>query len=366
MNDRDYMSLALQLAKGTTGQTSPNPMVGAVVVNNGAIVGMGAHLKAGEPHAEVHALRMAGEKAQGATIYVTLEPCSHHGRTPPCTEAILAAGISRVVVAVLDPNPLVGGQGVARLREAGLEVTVGVLEEEALRLNEVFFHYIRTKKPFVTVKTASTLDGKIAAKTGHSRWITGELAREQVHRLRRQYDAILVGVNTVIADDPALTARTGGEETGKQPIRVILDSQLKIPLTARVVTDGKAPTWIYTTERASADKLAVLAGRGVETIVISDSDAVDIESVLESLGQRGISSLLVEGGSTVNGTFLKAKAFQKVISYLSMKLVGGKEASTPFGGEGFELMGDAVLLRDIEVERVSEYDLCITGYPVWK
>ncbi len=361
MRDVDYMSLALQMARGTAGQTSPNPVVGAVVVRDGAIVGLGAHLKAGEPHAEVHALRMAGEKARGATLYVTLEPCSHHGRTPPCAEAIVQAGVSRVVVATLDPNPQVSGRGVGRLREAGVDVTVGVLETEARKLNEIFFHYITTKRPFVTVKTASTLDGKVATETGHSRWVSGAAAREEVHILRHQYDAILVGVNTVITDDPALTVRMEGE--GRHPVRVILDTTLRIPLTARVVNDGVAPTWVYTTERAPLAKQQALAEKGVTVIRLDESDKVDVLSVLQSLGQRGITSLLVEGGAAINGAFLAARAINKVISYVSLKLVGGAGAPTPFGGSGILSMEDAIPLRDIEVERISEQDLRIVGYP---
>ncbi|WP_139492334.1 bifunctional diaminohydroxyphosphoribosylaminopyrimidine deaminase/5-amino-6-(5-phosphoribosylamino)uracil reductase RibD [Brevibacillus dissolubilis] len=362
MRDQDYMAVALQMAQGTLGQTSPNPVVGAVVVRDGAIVGMGAHLQAGEPHAEVHALRMAGDKARGATIYVTLEPCSHYGRTPPCAKGIIEAGISRVVVATLDPNPQVAGRGVSMLQEAGIEVTVGVLEKEAKRLNEIFFHYITTNRPFVTVKTASTLDGKVATETGHSRWISGELAREEVHMLRHQFDGILVGVNTVLADDPSLTARL--ERETRQPVRVILDTTLRIPLHAKVVTDGLAPTLIYTTDRAPADKQEALQQLGVEVVRLSSpSGKVEIDEVLVSLGERRITSLLVEGGSAVNGAFLAAGAIQKVISYISLKLVGGAGAPTPFGGSGIELMGDAILLRDIEVERISDQDLRIVGYP---
>lgn len=365
VDDSTYMALAMQLAKGTRGQTSPNPLVGAVIVREGAVVGMGAHLRAGEPHAEVHALRMAGDKAKGAVLYVTLEPCSHHGRTPPCAEAVLQAGISRVVIAALDPNPLVAGRGAAMLQKAGIEVTIGVLEEEARRLNEVFFHYITTGLPFVTVKTASTLDGKIAAATGDSRWITGEEARQQVHELRRQHDAILVGVNTVIADDPALTARWEGREWEKQPVRIILDSRLRTPLDARVVTDGKAPTWIVTSRLASREKQAAFAARGVQVIELEPAHRLPIREVLQALGQRGITSLLVEGGSAVNGSLLQARAIQKVISYLSLKLAGGAGAPTAFGGTGVALMNDAILLRDLQVERVGERDIRIIGYPVW-
>ncbi|MBO8164585.1 MAG: bifunctional diaminohydroxyphosphoribosylaminopyrimidine deaminase/5-amino-6-(5-phosphoribosylamino)uracil reductase RibD [Brevibacillus sp.] len=361
MRDVDYMSVALQMAQGTAGQTSPNPMVGAVVVRDGAIVGMGAHLRAGEAHAEVHALAMAQEKAKGADLYVTLEPCSHTGRTPPCTEAIIRAGIARVVVAALDPNPKVAGQGIKRLREAGIEVVVGVLESEAKKLNEVFFHYITTGRPFVTVKTAATLDGKVATETGHSRWVSGAEARQEVHLLRHRYDAILVGVGTVIADDPALTVRLP-DGHARHPIRVILDTTLRIPPAAKVLTDGVAPTWIYTTDRAPRDKQEMLAQRGVEVIRLGSS-RVDVTQVLESLGKRGVTSLLVEGGATINGAFLAARAINKVISYISLKLVGGAGAPTPFGGSGIPIMDEAVPLERIEVERVSEQDLRIVGYP---
>lgn len=364
MNDSMYMSMALQLAKGAMGQTSPNPMVGAILVKDESIVGMGAHLKAGEAHAEVHAIRMAGEKAKGATLYVTLEPCSHHGKTPPCVEAILTAGIQRVVVAVLDPNPLVAGNGVRRLTEAGLQVSVGVLEDEARRLNEVFFHYITTGKPFVTVKTASTLDGKIATETGHSRWITGERAREEVHRLRSWHDAILVGVNTIIADDPALTTRIQGQEALKQPIRLILDSTLRIPITSRVITDGKAPTWVITTKRAASEKCDLLREQGVKVIVM-DQEQIEINEILKILGENKITSVLVEGGSAVNGAFLQAQSINKIIQYFSMKIVGGAQAPTSFGGTGLAQMGDAVILDQVEVESVGKQDLRIVGYPVW-
>jgi len=362
--DTRFMALALELARAAQGQTSPNPLVGAVVVRDGQVVGMGAHLKAGEPHAEVHALRMAGEKAQGATLYVTLEPCSHHGKTPPCAEAVVAAGISRVVVAVVDENPLVAGKGIALLRAAGVEVTVGVCAQEAKKLNEVFWHYMKTKRPFVTVKTASTLDGKIATSTGHSRWITGEAARSEVHELRRRHDAILVGVGTVLADDPQLTARASGELYGRQPVRVILDSQLRTPLEARVVRDLAAPTWIVTTPEAPEERRrAFAAADGVTLIALAAPLAVP--DILERLGELGITSLLVEGGAEVNGSFLRAGAIQKVVSYVSLKLAGGHLAPTPFGGTGFATMDEAVPLADLSIERVSEQDVRIIGYPQW-
>lgn len=362
--DSKYMDLALELARSARGQTSPNPMVGAVIVKDGTIVGMGAHLRAGEPHAEVHALRMAGEKALGATAYVTLEPCSHYGKTPPCAGALLAAGVQRVVVATLDPNPLVAGRGVEQLRAAGIEVLVGVREEEAKSLNEVFFHYITTRRPFVTVKTASTLDGKIASTTGHSRWITGAEAREEVHVLRRQHDAILVGIGTILADDPLLTARQNEQAFGRQPVSIVLDSQLRTPLDARVIQSREAETWIVTTDTAPRDKKESLVTKGVKVIEIDAP--IHIENVLATLGERGITSVLVEGGQEVNGSFLQARAIQKIVSHLALKLIGGSEAPTPFGGQGFATMGEAVSLNNVSITPIGKNDVQIIGYPQWE
>ncbi|RXT15521.1 bifunctional diaminohydroxyphosphoribosylaminopyrimidine deaminase/5-amino-6-(5-phosphoribosylamino)uracil reductase RibD [Ammoniphilus sp. CFH 90114] len=363
MNTHDYfMDIALGWARSAKGQTAPNPMVGAVVVKDGEIVGMGAHLKAGEPHAEIHALAMASNKARGATIYVTLEPCSHYGRTPPCAEALIRAGVSRVVVAMLDPNPLVAGRGVQLLEDAGIEVISGIRERESRRLNEVFIKYITTGRPFVTMKTANTLDGKVATEIGSSRWITGEKARIDVHRLRHEYQGILVGVNTVIKDNPVLTTRL--PEGGRNPIRIILDSTLRIPLESNIVQDHQAPTWIYTTRAADERKTSQLKEMGVEVFAVSSGGQVDVLDVLSHLGEQQVSSVLVEGGSEVNGSFLKAKAIDKVITYLAPKLVGGRHAPTSFGGEGILQMNEAIQLRDLEVEIIGE-DIRIEGYPEW-
>ncbi|HZG82176.1 MAG TPA: bifunctional diaminohydroxyphosphoribosylaminopyrimidine deaminase/5-amino-6-(5-phosphoribosylamino)uracil reductase RibD [Brevibacillus sp.] len=362
--DARYMNMAIELARAGFGQTSPNPLVGAVIVKNGTVVGMGAHLRAGEPHAEVHALRMAGNQAKDATLYVTLEPCCHVGKTPPCTVAVIRAGINRVVVAALDPNPQVAGGGVEKLRAAGLEVIVGIEEEKAKQLNEVFFHYIQSKRPFVTLKTASTLDGKIATHTGHSKWITGKDARREVHELRRVHDAILVGSGTVLADDPALTARVDGKVWGKQPVRVILDRRLRTPLTAQVVTDRSAETWIVTSSVSSEQQRQALVENGVSVIAVDGELTVD--KVLEVLGERGITSLLVEGGAEINGAFLQAKAIQKIVSYVSLKLVGGRNAPTIFGGEGIARMEDALDLIHAQIEPIGTQDIRITGYPQWK
>jgi diaminohydroxyphosphoribosylaminopyrimidine deaminase/5-amino-6-(5-phosphoribosylamino)uracil reductase len=363
--DQFFMDIALQLAKSAHGQTQPNPLVGAVIVNGGQIVGMGAHLKPGEPHAEIYALAMAKEKSKGATIYVTLEPCSHFGRTPPCADALVKAELARVVIAATDPNPLVAGSGIKKLRDSGIEVAVGIREKESLELNEVFNKFIQTRKPFVTIKTASTLDGKMATVTGSSRWVTGQEARGHVHWLRHINQAILVGVQTVIEDDPELTTRLP-EGGGRNPIRIILDSTLRIPMEAKVVTDKRAETWIYTTPRQDTEKRLLLEQQGVKVIQLADSEdsQINIHALLTHLGEHHITSLLVEGGSMVNGSFLKAQSIDKVISFIAPKLVGGQSAPTPYGGEGITEMGEAIKLTNIQLEKVGE-DVCIIGYPTW-
>lgn len=358
-----YMEKALSWAASLGGQTEPNPKVGALLVKDHEIVGIGAHLKAGEPHAEIHALKMAGDRARGATLYVTLEPCSHIGRTPPCAEAVIEAGVKKAVIATLDPNPIVAGRGVEMLKEAGIEVKIGVCQQQAVRMNETFNKFITTGKPFVTIKTASTLDGKVATETGSSRWISGPDSRAEVHRMRHEHQAILVGIGTVLQDDPALTVRLPGG--GKNPIRVVLDSTLRIPLHCRLVNDGQAPTWIYTTTEASAEKKEALMARGVSVFTVSDGPKVNIEKMLSHLGERGIASLLVEGGAQINGSFLQAQAVDKIVAFIAPKLVGGASAPTPFGGQGIKLMEDAIRLRDVSYRQVGD-DLRVDGYPIWK
>lgn len=373
MQDAEWMKLALQLAAAALGQTSPNPVVGAVVVRDGELVGMGAHLRAGEPHAEVHALRMAGEKAAGAVLYVTLEPCNHHGKTPPCTEQIIAAGIRKVVVGCRDPHPLVQGSGIARLRSAGLEVVVGVCEEEARRLNRFFFKWAETGRPFVTVKTAATLDGKLAAYTGDSRWVTGEAARRQVHRMRREHDAVMVGINTVLQDDPQLTVRLG--QGNKQPLRVVVDSQLRLPLDCRLVRDGEAPTLIFTTAGSPEEKRARLQELGVEVAVVPAAPSpdgksgepamrVDLAAAMRELGKRGVTSVLAEGGGTLNFALLERRLVDQVVAFIAPKLIGGRQAPTPFDGTGWPEMAAAVRLVDVRMEQVGE-DYCLIGTPVY-
>ncbi|ADU94679.1 bifunctional diaminohydroxyphosphoribosylaminopyrimidine deaminase/5-amino-6-(5-phosphoribosylamino)uracil reductase RibD [Geobacillus sp. Y412MC52] len=357
-NDEHYMRLALDVAKAGVGQTSPNPAVGAVVVNGGTVVGLGAHLKAGEPHAEVYAIRMAGEKARGATVYVTLEPCSHYGKTPPCADLLIQAGVRRVVVATTDPNPLVAGKGIAKLRQAGIDVDVGVLKDEADELNRMFFHYIAAKTPFVTLKFACSLDGKIATATGESKWITSSAAREDVHRLRAQHDAILVGVNTVLTDNPKLTVRFG--EKRKNPLRIILDTKLRTPLDAHVVADKEAETWIIT-GGVSREQAAAYERLGVRVFSMPTAQT-DVRDVLRLLGEQGVMSLFVEGGSRVHDSFLRAGAVNEVIAYIAPKLIGGRGAPTPVGGLGFARLAEAVELDIRRIETIGP-DIKIVAAP---
>lgn len=359
--DGGYMKMALQLAQKARGNTSPNPLVGAVVVKENTVVGTGYHQKAGTPHAEVHALREAGDAARGADLYVTLEPCNHYGRTPPCTEAIIRAGIKRVFVALSDPNPLVSGKGLARLREHGIEVYEGLLAEEARKVNEVFFKYIRTKLPFVAIKTATSLDGKIATKTGESRWITGEEARLHGHMLRSTYDAVLVGIGTISVDDPSLTCRLPNQE-GRDPIRIIADSKLSISEESRVLNlQSSAPTIIATTSQSPADKRRLIEQKA-PVLVVNEGPRVVLPSLLKVLGEMDITSVLVEGGGQINGAFLRESLVDKYYCYLAPKIIGGTKALGSFAGEGVSTLADAVCLTDISIEHLGE-DFLITGYP---
>ncbi len=362
--DRYYMQMALDLARQALGRTSPNPMVGAVLVKDGRVIGQGYHTRPGTPHAEIHALREAGERAAGATLYVTLEPCCHQGRTGPCTEAILAAGVKRVVAAMTDPNPLVSGRGLERLRRAGVEVTVGVMEEDAQRLNEVFIKYITTRRPFVVLKTAMSLDGKIATRSGESQWITGPQARLAVHRLRDRYDAVLVGINTVLKDNPSLTTRIP-QEDGRDPVRVIVDSLARTPPEARVITQqSSAPTIIAVTEKAPAQNLRRLERAGAQIVVVpGNGPRVDLAGLMAELGRREITSVLVEGGGEIHASFLEARLVDKVIWFIAPRIIGGRQAPGPVGGEGPARLVDAIRLKDVSLSRYGE-DLCVEGYVV--
>lgn len=344
------MRLAIHLAQATKGQTHPNPAVGAVVVNHGHVVGVGAHLQAGTDHAEVHALRMAGEQAAGATLYVTLEPCAHFGRTPPCANLIIRKQLKRVVIASLDPNPLVLGKGIARMRAAGIQVETGLLKENADAVNRFFFHYIRFHTPFVTLKTACSLDGKTATRTGESQWITNDSSRRDGQKLRQQHDAVLVGIGTVLADNPRLTVRLYPE--ARQPIRVILDTHLRIAEDAALLTDNSAPTWIITGSGIGKEKAARISGGHVRIFTMPQAK-IDIKEVLALLGEKGVTSLLVEGGAAVHGSFLKSGAFDRIVTYFAPKLIGGREALPVIGGSGIEHLSDTVHLV---IERVEQLD----------
>lgn len=359
----EYMRRALDLAALARGRTSPNPMVGAVIVKDGRIVGQGWHRQAGTPHAEVHALRQAGDLAKDADVYVTLEPCSHYGKTPPCSKALIEAGVRRVFAAMTDPNPLVAGRGLAMLQEAGIEteVAVGSLNEEAHQLNEVFCKWITEKMPYVAVKTAMTLDGKIATVSGESRWITGAAARQRVHELRDVYDGIMVGINTVLADNPLLTTRIS--EGGKSPIRIIVDSQARLPLDAKLVTDKTAPVITAVTASAPADKIQALLARGISVITIpADEDGhVNITLLLKKLGESDICSILVEGGAQLNDSLFRAGMVDKVYSFIAPKIFGGQAAPTPVGGKGISSIKDNVCLYNVGLEKLND-DIMITGY----
>ena len=353
-----YMQQALDLAKTAMGHTSPNPMVGCVVVKNGKLVASGCHERYGEFHAERNALTRCKEDLTGADLYVTLEPCCHQGKTPPCTDIIIERKIGRVFVGALDPNPKVDGGGIKILREHGIEVITGILEQECLALNEIFFHYITTGLPYVAMKYAMTLDGKIASANGDSKWVTGEKAREHVHFLRKKYSAILAGIDTVLADDPLLNCRT---EEGVDPIRVICDSHLRLPMDSQIVkTAGKIRTIAAYTD-AEEETKKKLESTGVELLQISEKNGhVDLEKLIRTLGEKKIDSILVEGGGNIHGSLLQTGLVNRVYAYIAPKLIGGKNALSPVGGDGIEKMKDAVVLQNQEILHLGA-DYCIRG-----
>ncbi len=362
--DDRFMWMALDLARQGRGRTSPNPLVGAVVVQGTEVVGTGYHQAAGSPHAEVIALKKAGEKAEGATLYVNIEPCSHHGRTGPCTEAIIKAGINRVVAAIQDPNPLVSGRGFTRLREAGIKVKEGVLEHKARRLNEVFIKYITAGMPFVGIKVAMSLDGKIGTMAGESHWITGDKARQFVHRLRDQSDVIMVGIETVLKDDPRLTTRLEGGE-GKDPVRVIVDSNARLPLDARVVEGSPSSGAILAvTDQAPPDKCRILEDKGVEIITLpAVKNRVDVRALMKKLAERELTTVLVEGGGTLNFSLLEQGLVDKLFVFIAPQIIGGEKSPTPFAGAGIESLSKAWTVEDLEMKQF-EQDLLLIGYPV--
>lgn len=359
--DEMYMERALELAAKGRGTTTPNPMVGAVIVKNGRIIGEGYHIRAGEGHAEVNAFKNAVEDVTGATMYVTLEPCSHYGKTPPCADKIVEKKIGRVVVGALDPNPLVAGRGIEKIRNAGIPVITGVLAERSIALNEVFMKYIVTKRPFVLLKAAMSLDGKIATAEGESQWISCETSREEVHRLRHELTGIMAGIGTVLADDPMLNCRIPG---GKQPVRIIVDSHLSIPEESKLVCSAKEfPLVVAAVENSDAAKKERLAEQGVKVIEVSADDTghVDLNILMDCLGEMKIDSILLEGGGRLAEGALKAGIVDKVQFYIAPMLIGGESAKTPVEGRGIAALSEAWHISNWKAEVIGD-DIKITGY----
>ena len=352
MNDEDYMAIALQLAKKGRGFTSPNPMVGAIIVKNGKIIGEGYHEKYGEFHAERSALNACTENPNGATMYVTLEPCCHYGKQPPCVDAIIKSGIRRVVIGSNDPNPLVSGKGMELLRKNRVIVTEHILQEECDQLNEVFFHYVQTKRPFVVLKYAMTMDGKLATRTGESKWVTGEIARHHVMMQRHDYRAIMVGIGTVLADDPLLTCRMDG---GRNPIRIICDTELRTPLTSKIVTTARDITTIIATCSQDQSRASLYEEKGCQVLLVQRKNGhIDLEHLMDLLGQKQIDSVLLEGGGTLNWSALSCGIVQKVQSYIAPKLFGGQLAKTPIEGLGVASVNAAFRLKNSRILQLCE------------
>ena len=360
----EYMRRALELERKGEGHTSPNPMVGCVVVKDGRIISEGYHEKYGEFHAERNALTRCTEDTAGADLYVTLEPCCHQGKTPPCTDIIIEKKIARVFVGSMDSNPLVAGKGVQILRDHGIYVETGILDAECRKLNEVFYHYIATKTPFVVMKYAMTLDGKIACATGDSKWVTGEIARTQVHRMRGRYRGIMVGIGTVLADDPMLNCRVEG---GVDPVRIICDSNLHIPTESQIVkTASDIETIVACSQEAleserKQEKIRRLKEAGIQIIGTEGAHGVNLVELMKKLGGQNIDSILLEGGGTLNASALEDGIVNKVYAYIAGKLIGGMDARSPVEGMGIDRMADAITLQNVEIEKLGD-DFCIVGY----
>jgi diaminohydroxyphosphoribosylaminopyrimidine deaminase/5-amino-6-(5-phosphoribosylamino)uracil reductase len=358
MSDESYMNHALFLAKKGIGYVNPNPLVGAVIVKAGKIIGQGWHEKYGGLHAERNALSSCLDHPKDATLYVTLEPCCHYGKTPPCTDAIIQSGIKKVVIGCLDPNSLVSGKGVDILRAAGIEVITDVLQDKCQKLNEVFFHYIKTKTPYVVMKFAMTLDGKIATASGQSKWITGNNARENVHKSRNQYSSIMVGVGTVIADNPSLTCRIAG---GRNPIRIICDTALSTPINSIVVTTAKDVETLIVTACNNPEKHKPYLALGCKILVLEQKENhINLELLMKELGKAGIDSILLEGGSTLNYSALQSRIVNKVQAYIAPKLFGGDQSKTPVGGVGIQEVNRCFTLKNQSVSWFDE-DILMEG-----
>ncbi len=360
----DYMEQALSLARLALGQVSPNPAVGAVLVKGDTVLGQGYTQPPGSWHAEVMALKQAGDAAQDAAMYITLEPCAHYGRTPPCTEAIKSAGIAEVHLAMLDPNPLVSERGKRDLEKEGVRVYLGEHEEEAQRLNEAYTKFITTGRPFVTAKFAMSLDGKMATRTGDSKWITGIEARKYVHSLRYTTDAIMAGINTVLIDDPHLTSRCCGGRGGtakKQPLRVIVDSKGRTPVSAQIFRES-GKTLVALGRSLTPEEQGAFAEVGAELLELASSEGlIDLSKLMEKLGGRGITSVLVEGGGTLLGSLFDYGLVDKVIAFIAPIIIGGEKAKVAVGGKGIEKVADSLKLKDVNLEKIGE-DFVINGY----
>ncbi len=360
--DRKFMEHALTLASKARGRTSPNPLVGAVIVRDGEIVGEGYHQKAGDAHAEINALNQAKELAEGATMYVTLEPCCHWGRTPPCTQSVIQAKLGDVFVAMKDPNPRVTSNGIRQLEEAGISVQVGICEKESRQLNEVFIKYIATQSPFVILKSATSLDGKIATASGESQWITSEASRLKGHEVRSQVDAILVGVGTVLQDNPSLTVRLP-ERQNEDPIRIVVDSRGRTPLGAKIFnSESNASTLIAITEHAPPKKIEALKSAGADVLIVEEQEGrVCLRTLMRELGRKEITSVLIEGGGEINAAALQAGIVDKLMFFIAPKLIGGKDAPGSIGGIGIARLAEALELRDAKIAQIG-VDFLIEGY----
>lgn len=357
-----YMAMALELAKLGWGRTNPNPLVGAVIIKNDRIIGKGYHRQLGGLHAEIEALNNLTEDPKGSTIYINLEPCSHFGKTPPCADALVKAGVGKVIIGMIDPNPLVSGRGISILQKAGIEVIEGVMGKECQKLNEIFIKYITRKKPFVMIKSAMTLDGKISTNTGDSKWISNEESRLFVHSLRDRYSAIMVGINTILQDDPSLTTRLAHKE-GKDPIRIVVDSNARIPLNSKVINSSlKAPMILAVANELPREKFRMLKDKNVKVIAAgSKNGKVDLSRLMEELYNMQIDSVLIEGGGTLNYSALEAGIVDKVLMFIAPKIVGGSQAKTAFEGKGVSSIDEAYKVRDCEVMKIGN-DILVEGY----
>ena len=357
-----FMKEALNLARKADGRTSPNPMVGAVVVKNGRVLGRGYHRKAGGPHAEITALKEAKKKAAGSDLYVNLEPCDHFGKTPPCTDAIISSGVKNVIVGMRDPNPLNNGRGIRRLKKHGVKVTENILKKESEELNRAFIKFVTTGIPYVSVKVAQSLDGKISAGSGDSRWISNEKSRRYVHILRNRVDAVLVGINTALKDDPELTSRLTGR-VKKQPKKIVVDSQLRISLRSKILKDPHSVI-IATTRKASPSKKNRLKKIGVDIITTNTAGArVDLKNLMHSLARRGITHVLVEGGGEIVSSFLRKDLVDEIFFFVAPKIIGGRDALTSVEGRGVKFANQAMRLQDVSVGRFGA-DILIHAKPL--